>query len=42
MLSLSTISTRTNFNNLKECIEHPWKTKDDEENDESCQAFIHF
>jgi hypothetical protein len=34
VLSLSTISAPTPLDDLKECKEYPWKTKNDEDTDE--------
>jgi hypothetical protein len=34
VLSLSTLSTPTFFDDLKKCKEHYWKSEDDEESDE--------
>jgi hypothetical protein len=34
-LSLSTISTQTPLDDLEDCSEQPWKTDDDEEDNEN-------
>jgi hypothetical protein len=34
VLSLSTLSTPTPFNDLKECNKYPWKNQNNEESDE--------